>query len=471
MKQQRSKRHHAVNAARSNSTGAIRCTLLAATAMLAAACASGETSAAVSESDWPIYGRDHSNSVHNRTENVLSPKNVADLGEAWRVETGGVTGTPAVVGDVVYFADWEGFVYSIDADNGSVIWGERTSEAPISSSVAVTDDVVLVGDLDGKLHALDRDDGSFLWSTQLNPQGASLFASPVVIDDMVVIGMTDSEIRVQDPDFRASIVAIDLVDGTEVWRLYTDPGEVPGRWVTIWSSAAFDPDLGLIYLGTGNTNQGSGGDEDSTTDLPLADGVLAIDQVSGEIAWFFKLIEEDRARDLDVGASPNLFTIGDRDVVGVGGKSGDYVVLDRATGDLVWRNHLTSGSAAGGVMATGAIGEKVIYVASNDGMLRDGTIFALDASDGSILWQQVFDDAFIGGSMALANGVLYRGTFQGTALALDMTDGTVLWTDDVNAPLAGGFSIADGTLYVGYGSGVPGNLTAPEGGVIAYRLP
>lgn len=82
MKQQRSKQGHTVDAARLNSTGAMAWTLLAATALLAVACASGETSAAVSESDWPVYGRDHSNSVHNRVEDLLSSENVGDLAEA-----------------------------------------------------------------------------------------------------------------------------------------------------------------------------------------------------------------------------------------------------------------------------------------------------------------------------------------------------------------------------------------------------
>jgi polyvinyl alcohol dehydrogenase (cytochrome) len=439
-------------------------------AILLSGCSLDGPETANQTGDWARYGLDYSNSVHNRSETVLSADNVGDLTEAWRAETGGVTGTPAVVGDTVYFADWEGFVYAVDADDGSVVWGEKPSQAPFSSSVAVTNDVVMAGDLNGELHALDRGDGSLLWSTQLNPQGASLFASPVVIDEMVVIGMTDIEIRKEDPDFRASIVAVDLEDGSEIWRLYTDPGNVPQRWVTIWSSAAYDPDLGLIYLGTGNTNQGSGGDEDCDCDLPLADGVLAIDSTTGEIAWFYKLIEEDGARDLDVGGSPNLFTIDGKDVVGVGGKSGDYLVLDRATGELIWQTNLTTGGKGGGVMSTAAVGDSQIYVASNN-VGTDGTIFALDAEDGSILWRNALGEPIYGGSMALANGVLYRGTFGGTALALDATNGTVLWTENVNAPLAGGFSIANGTLYTGYGTGTPGNLNAPEGGVIAYRLP
>jgi glucose dehydrogenase len=104
------------DAARSSIAGVVRLTLLAVTGLLAAACAGGG-----SESDWPSYGRDYSNSVHNRAETGLSPDNVGDLAESWRVETGTVTGTPAVVGGVVYFGDWDGSVYSIDADDGSVI--------------------------------------------------------------------------------------------------------------------------------------------------------------------------------------------------------------------------------------------------------------------------------------------------------------------------------------------------------------
>lgn len=468
MTHERSKPGQISSAQKLHGTGAIFL-MLAIMMASATACGSRGSTTVASDSDWATYGLDHSNSVNNRAEITLSANNVGDLVEVWRAETGGVTGTPAVVEDAVYFADWRGFVNVVNADNGSVVWEGKPSQAPISSSVAVADEVVVTGDLEGELHGLDRDDGAVLWSKQLNPQGASLYASPVVIDDVIVVGMTDIELRVEDPDFRAGIVAVDLEDGSEMWRLYTDPGDVPERWVSIWSSAAYDPALGLVYLGTGNTN-GPAGVERADTDLPLANGVLAIDLDSGEIAWFFKLIDQDQRRDFDVGGSPNLFTIGDRDVLGVGGKSGDYVVLDRATGDLVWKTNLTTGSAGGGVMSTAAVGDGAIYVASNE-KGTDGTIFALDAEDGSILWQRQVGEPIYGGSMALANGVLYRGTFGGTALAFDATDGTVLWTDDLNAPLAGGFSIVDGTLYIGYGSGNPGNLSAPAGGVVAYQLP
>ena len=451
---------------------------LAVTVLLISACTdSVSTEVPGTAGDWPAYGLDHSNTVHNKAESTLSPENVNELAESWRVDRiGGLTGTPAVVNGVVYFGDWFGFVRAVRADDGTVIWEEQVSQVPISASVAVTDDVVVAGDLAGVLHALRRDTGEQLWSTQLNPLGASLFASPVVIDDSVVIGMTDTELEPDDPEFRASVVAIDVEDGAERWRLRTDPDDGSGTWVPIWSSVAYDPERGLVFVGTGNTN-GPAGVEWAETDLPLADGVLAIDHDTGEMVWFFKLIEADQQRDFDVGASPNLFTVGDRDVVGVGGKSGDYVVLDRDTGELVWKTHLTEGSAIGGVMSTAAIGDGVIYVASNANAIRDGIIFALEASDGSILWQRQFDPAIIGGSMALANGVLYRGIWnfpdpKGTVVALDADDGSVLWTDALDGPLGGGFSISAGTLYIGYGSGTGGRYKGPiEGGLIAYTLP
>lgn len=418
--------------------------------------------------DWPSYGYDWSNSVHNGRETVLSAESVSELVEAWRLDTGGVTGTPIVTDGVAYLGDWRGAVYAVDAIDGTTEWEAQVTDMPITSTVAVTDEVVIAGDLGGVLHAVDRGTRETVWSTNLEPRGASLFASPVVIGDMVVIGMTDTELEDNDPGFRASVVAVNLDDGGERWRLYTDPGKEPGYWVSIWSSAAYDPDRGLIYLGTGNTNQAEGA-EDAPLDLPMTDGVMAIEQDTGKVAWFYRLVEHDEGRDLDVGSSPNLFSIGGRDVVGAGGKSGDYVVLDRDTGEEVWKTHLTSGGAGGGVMSTAAIGDGVIYVGSNE-LGVQGTIFALDAEDGSVLWREDLGGPISGGSMALANGVLYRGTLEGSVTALDADDGSLLWTDDLDSPLGGGFSVAGGRLYVGFGADDPRVRTDQAGGLVAYAL-
>ncbi|MGI9606251.1 MAG: PQQ-binding-like beta-propeller repeat protein [Acidimicrobiales bacterium] len=434
--------------------------------------------------EWPAYGFDHANSVHNRDETILSTANVADLVPTWTLEAGAVTGTPVVADGIVYFGDWHGVIHALDAMDGSTTWETDLGDVVLSASVAVTEGAVIAADLLGDLHAVDRRTGSPIWSVSIVGHEAGVFSSPVVIDDLVVVATTSPVFGPVEPGFRAAIVAFDVETGVKRWRLNTDPDDDESEtWVAVWSSAAYDVERGLIFIGTGNTNvavpSASGVNDSagrSSTDLPWSDGVLAIGHDTGEVRWFHQVIEEDNKRDFDVGASPNLFTIDDRDVIGVGGKSGVYVVLDRDSGELLWQAQLTEGSDIGGVMSTAAIGDGVIYVSSNDGGPRGGTIFALDVADGSQLWQHRSEHAIIGGSMALANGVVYRGTWApfastGTALALDAETGTVLWTDPIDAPLAGGFSIVNGTLYVGFGSGLPPTLGAANGGLIAYRLP
>jgi len=418
--------------------------------------------------DWPAYGYGLNNSVHNPDETALSPETVGGLIEAWRLDTGGVTATPVVVAGIAYFGDWTGTVRAVDARSGATAWERQATTVPISASAAVSTDLVIVGDLSGGLHALNRRDGTTAWSTRTNTFESSLFASPVVIGDMLVVGMTESELSEdEDPAFRAAIVAFNLADGTERWRVFTDPDDSPGYWVSVWSSAAYDQDRGLIFVGTGNTN--APGRERSVENLPLADGVIAINAESGTQVWFTQ-VALDNGLDLDVGASPNLFRIGDRDVVGVGGKSGDYVVLDRETGDVIWKQHLTAGSGGGGVMQTAAVDDGRIYVASNASG-GPATIFALDRASGSIDWEHPMTSSVFGGSMALANGVLYRGLWSGGLFALDASDGSELWSLPGGGPYAGGATIADGMLYVGYGSGQPHNMVAPNGGLIAWRLP
>src|SRR5262249_593625 len=143
--------------------------------------------------------------------------------------------------------------------------------------------------------------------------------------------------------------------------------------------------------------------------------------------------------DADVGASPNLFTIGHRDVVGVGQKNGVYHVLDRRTGDTVWETQLTPGSPLGGIMVTAAVHGGVVYVNSTrwrvfgvfSGMnspLDTSSTFALDARTGKVLWETPMPAPMFG-AMSWANGVVYQGTIDGTVHALAAADGHQLWSD------------------------------------------
>lgn len=234
---------------RTRGTGSRVAPILAA-CLLAVACGDADPREAAGAASWPSYGFDHANSLNNTAETRLSTGNVADLAEAWRLDSGGVTGTPVVADATVYFADWEGVIHAVQADDGGTIWQQQVTDVPISGSVAVTHGMVVAGDLGGTLHAVDRDSAHLLWSTSLDAE-ASLFASPVVVDDTVIIGTTDTELVREDHGFRAAVVAVNLEDGSERWRLHTDPDGTSGTWIPIWSSAAYDPDRGEEGLGHG----------------------------------------------------------------------------------------------------------------------------------------------------------------------------------------------------------------------------
>jgi polyvinyl alcohol dehydrogenase (cytochrome) len=241
---------------------------------------------------------------------------------------------------------------------------------------------------------------------------------------------------------------------------------------------AIDEERGMAYVGTGQAYQPPAG--------PLSDALIALRLEDGEIEWSTQFTENDvftsmnpRGPDYDVGAAPNLFAIGDRDVVGVGDKAGKYHVLDREDGEVVWSVPLTPGSNNGGVMASAAYHDGVIYVASNDGTSgriagpaagpAEQTTFALDAEDGDVLWETTLAPATFG-AVSYANGVVYVPTIDGALHALDAENGDVLFEQTKGTSAAGGPTVANGMLFVAQGwAWIPsGNI---EGSMTAYALP
>ena len=276
-------------------------------------------------------------------------------------------------------------------------------------------------------------------------------------------------------------MGLDADTGQERWRVYTSENDATsGAGVSVWSTAAVDEARKLVFIGTGQSYEQPAG--------PRSDSLLAIHYDTGEVAWVHQFTPNDvftiagggPGPDADVGASPNLFSIGTRDVVGVGQKNGFYHVLDRATGDTIWEVQLTGGGPLGGVMVTAAVHDGVVYVNSNkwvaygifsgvNSPLDTSATFALDARDGTILWQRPMPAPMFG-AMSSANGVVYQGTIDGTAHALSAADGTELWSDQPGGGIAGGFSIVGGTLYVGHGFWFFSPPASPDGGFVAYSL-
>ena len=93
---------------------------------------------------------------------------------------GGIWGTPAVVGDVVYAGTNGGRLVGLDKATGRIIW-EKKLPGPLWASPVVVDDVLLIGDCDGVFHAYDVSDPAVepptIWTLEL---GGCIEATPAV---------------------------------------------------------------------------------------------------------------------------------------------------------------------------------------------------------------------------------------------------------------------------------------------------
>lgn len=434
--------------------------------------------AAVAPGEWRTFGYDLANSRANTSEAVVTSESVGTLSPAWQLEgTDGVSGTPSVVDGTVYYGDWAGVVHAVAADDGAEVWSTELEGGQVMSSVTVVDDALFVT-TNQLLYRLDRTTGDVVWEATSSDHPLAISpGSPVVVDDVVLQGTASGELMIgtEDYTFRGSIAGFDAATGAERWRLwFTADDDTSGAGVGIWSTPSVDTELGLAYIGTGNTYEAPASDR--------ADSLVAFDYRTGEEAWATQFTFPDvfsagdaSGLDADVGAGPNLWTASDgRDLVGAGDKQGVYHALDRATGEIVWEAEMTGGSVLGGVIGTSAYADGVLYVGSNVGdegnaPTGETEVLALDADDGTVLWRHTLDGALYA-PITYVPGVVLTGTTLGQMVALDADTGELLWQHEAPDQVGSGPSVVDGTVYWGYGFALSlGSESAGLGGLMALR--
>ncbi len=462
-------------------------TAIVAAAMVLAACSddggqagttTAETTTTVpaASAPWTMFGFDQANSRYNPTERILTAENVEGLTETWRHELGtGMSTTPMVVDGLAYIGDWNGKVHAIDIESGEVQWTTEL-EGAIMATVTLDGDAIYVAS-SRLLFRLDRTTGEELWRTTVSEHPIAIApASPVVAGDLVLQGTASGELMVPTEDYRfkGSVAAFDAETGEERWRLWlTEDDETSGAGVGVWSTPSIDPELGLGFVGAGNTYEPPAS--------PLSDSIIAFDLETGEVEWSTQFTVGDvwsmgntGGVDGDVGAGPNLWEVDGRKLVGGGDKRGEYHALDRTTGEIVWETKMTEGSVLGGVIGTSAHADGHLFVASNHGNadnnapLSRSSVLALDDTDGDIVWETELDGAIFA-PVSVVPGLVLVGTTAGTLHILDADDGGELWTMEVPDQVGAGASVVDGVVYWGYGFALLGSGSG-EGALLALSL-
>src|SRR3954470_12718137 len=292
----------------------------------------------------------------------INTGNVQRLRPAWVFQAGviGLIATPAtyafeatpiVVDGVMYVTGWDGYVWALDAATGQVFWRFRYAvplDVPlccgnVNRGVAVAEGKVVFVTPNGHLVALDGINGRLLWDTVwLDVRaGESSTIAPLVVKRLVIVGSSGGEYGV-----RGHIDAFDLQTGNRVWRRHTvpKPGEAGAEtwpkndsWArgggTAWITGSYDPDLDLLYWGTGNPGPDFDGSDREGANL-YTDSVLALRPDDGSIAWHYQLTPHD-VWDYDGVNEQILFDHGGRKLLAHFDKNGYLFVLDRSDGKLV----------------------------------------------------------------------------------------------------------------------------------------
>ncbi len=321
--------------------------------------------------NWLAHGRTYGEQRFSLLD-AINTENVANLELAWYADTDttrGLEASPIVVDGVMFTTGSWSLVYAHDAKTGEELWrydpqvprewGAKACCDVVNRGVAVWKGRVYAGTIDGRLVALDAGNGEVDWQVQTTPRDKpyTITGAPRIIKDLVVIGNGGAEYGV-----RGYITAYHAESGDEAWRFYTVPGnpelgfENPamrkaadtwrgGEWWkvggggTVWDSMAYDPELDLLYIGTGNGSPWNryirspgGGDN-----LYLS-SILAINPDNGSLVWHYQTTPGDS---WDYTATQHIMLLdleinGQlREVLVQAPKNGFFYVIDRRTGEFI----------------------------------------------------------------------------------------------------------------------------------------
>jgi PQQ-dependent dehydrogenase (methanol/ethanol family) len=347
-------------------------------ALVVAAC-TAPVAALQDDGQWPMAAKDSSNQRYS-TLNQITSENVAQLRAAWTFGTGvnrGHESAPVVVGDTMYVVTpYPNYLYALDLNQtGEMKW--RYESKPVSAAqgaaccdhvcrgAAFVDGRIVFNTLDGRTVAVDAKTGKEMWNVQLASiqHGETMTMAPFVVDGKVIVGNSGSQFGA-----RGWIQALDASSGKTAWKAFTtgpdadcligpsfkpfydsDKGKdlgvstwPPEQWKigggTVWGWISHDPELGLIFYGTGDP--ASWNSEVRAGDNKWCSGIFARRVSNGEAVWFYQytphdLYGHDGINEAVVADIPLEQGGAKRKVLLHADRNGYLYVLDRLTGEVL----------------------------------------------------------------------------------------------------------------------------------------
>jgi alcohol dehydrogenase (cytochrome c) len=485
---------------------------------------------------WPTYNGDYSGRRYS-TLTQINASNIGSLALAWvhRINpgpgdagaNGAIKATPLEINGVLYFTIPD-HVWAVDARTGRELWHYRWKTKGGwhvgNRGVGVSGNWLYFETPDCNLVSLNLKDGSERWHTEICDLDQFYYGSvaPVIVKDHVIVGVSGDDL-----DIPGYLESHDPRTGARQWRWYAhpNPGE-PGSetWPSVeamlhgggmtWIPSTYDPELNLLYFGTGNPQPVIAGKGRKGDNL-YTECIIALNPDTGKLAWYFQPSPHD-THDWDAVQTPVLFD-GEingqkRKLLAQASRNGWFFVLDRTNGKHILSSEFVKTNWAKGVDAQGrpipnpakepkldgalvspnqgggvnwpppsfnpetglfyvnaSRAFSVYYLYDDDdkpegwggndrGGWGEALLQAIDYKTGKIRWSHQWPGAQGGvrsGLLSTAGKLLFAGDAAGNLVTLDPATGKLLWhagmhTSLTNAPMT--YQL-DGVQYVVAGAG------------------
>jgi quinohemoprotein ethanol dehydrogenase len=322
--------------------------------------------------EWPLVGGDWGNTRYS-TLSQINTSNVKTLKGAWMTRLNSGFGppfsqqaTPVIKDGVMYISTGEQDVFAIDAKTGRIFWeyqanaDPKTPDNKAKRGVALGEGMVFGVMVDVRkplsatgrpepvtyMFALDQKTGKQLWKHELGEDVPKSFRKYITAPPLYYKGLVYMSLSGGDGGLRGRLTAHDAKTGNEVWRWWATPG--PGEfgndtwegesWKTgggaMWVQPALDPDLGLLYVVTGNPWPDYNGSTRGGNNL-FTSSVVALEAMTGKYRWHFQTVHHD-LWDFDMPTAAILFdqVYGGENhkALAAHSKQGWVYILDRVTG-------------------------------------------------------------------------------------------------------------------------------------------
>jgi alcohol dehydrogenase (cytochrome c) len=324
--------------------------------------------------DWLMWRGTYATLAYSPLDQI-NKRTVRNLGIAWTLALPPSANEAApLVHDGVLFIEGANTVEAINASDGTILWqyvralpeelhGGRDARM---KGLAIYEDKLYAPTADGHIVALDLKTGDLRWDhAVVAPEqgvrpglfdGAYFHISggPLLAHGKVIVGVSLG-IDTGGGDY---IVGLNARSGNETWRFNTiaRPGQPGGdSWngapvnqrfgSGVWSIGSYDPELNLVYFGTGNTYDAGtlltprAHQSPSNSDALYTDSTVALDADTGKLAWYYQHMNRD-VWDLDWAFEQSLVTLPvngkPTKLLVTGGKMAIFDAVNRVDGGYVF---------------------------------------------------------------------------------------------------------------------------------------